>query len=96
MKKCHVCSRELEFKVPVGRQETCPFCMSDLRCCRNCSFFVTGSYNECREPQAERVIEKGRSNFCEYFVFRNAAADARDRDIQATAKARLEALFKMD
>ena len=94
MKKCQACSRELEFKLPVGRQETCPSCLADLHCCRNCSFFVRGSYNECREPQAERVIEKGRSNFCEYFSFRNTALDAKIEEARATARAELEAMFK--
>jgi hypothetical protein len=96
MKKCQACSKELEFKVPVGRQETCPGCLADLHCCHNCSFFVTGIYNECREPQAERVIEKGRSNFCEYFSFRDAAIDLREQEARAMAKAKLDALFKVD
>jgi hypothetical protein len=38
-----------------------------MRCCFNCRFFELGAYNQCREPQAERVLEKDRSNFCDYF-----------------------------
>jgi hypothetical protein len=25
------------------------------------------AYNECREPQAERVLDKERSNMCDFF-----------------------------
>ncbi len=94
MKKCHACFKELEIKIPVGRQETCPFCRLDLHCCLNCSLYVAGIYNDCREPQAERVLDKRRSNFCEYFVFRDAAAAAGEQNTRDTAKARLEALFR--
>lgn len=88
--------KELEFEAPLGRQEICPHCLSDLHSCHNCTFFLDGSYNECREPQAERVIEKNRSNFCEYFVFRDAASVEREKDRRDAAKARLEALFGSD
>ena len=96
MPRCHACLKELEIKLPVGRQELCLFCQSDLHCCLNCTFHVMGTYNSCREPQAERVIEKSRSNFCGYFVFRDRAQENRGADPRDTAKAKLEALFKED
>jgi len=96
MKICHACLKELEIKIPVGRQETCLFCQADLHSCLNCTFYVMGSYNSCREPQAERVIEKGRSNFCGYFVFRDSSQDNREKDIRDSAKAKLADLFKTD
>jgi hypothetical protein len=55
-----------------------------------------GSYNLCREPQAERVIEKSRSNFCGYFVLRDSSQDNQEKEIRDTAKAKLDALFKTD
>jgi len=96
MSRCHVCLKELEIKLPVGRQELCLFCQSDLHCCLNCTFYVMGTYNSCREPQAERVIDKSRSNFCGYFVFGNTAPEGLEADQRETAKAKLEALFKRD
>lgn len=96
MKRCHECLKELEIKLPVGRQEICIFCQSDLHCCLNCTFHAMGAYNLCREPQAERVIEKGQSNFCGYFVFRDSVQDNKEKDIRDAAKAQLDALFKMD
>jgi hypothetical protein len=94
MKICHACLKALEIKTPVGRQELCVFCGFDLHCCLNCRHYVRGAYNDCREPQAERVIEKGRSNFCDYFVFREAAPDLKEKAAKGSAKTTLESLFK--
>jgi len=92
MKKCHKCLKDLEIKIPVGRKDVCPSCGSDLRCCLNCAFHAPGAYNECKEPQAERVVEKERSNLCDYFVFRDAASG--NQNIGDSEKAKLESLFK--
>lgn len=64
---CHSCSADLEFDDPIGRSSRCPRCSSDLRCCLNCRFHDISSYNDCAEPSAERVLEKDRANFCDYF-----------------------------
>jgi hypothetical protein len=53
-----------------------------------------GSYNECREPQAERVIEKDRSNFCDFFTFRDAETDGKGKDSGESLKTKMEFLFK--
>lgn len=94
MKRCHACLKGLEFNTPVGRREGCPFCGADLHCCLNCVFREKGVHNECREPQAERVIEKGRSNFCDFFIFRDAEAVGKGQDSGESAKAKMESLFK--
>ncbi len=96
MKKCHACLKEFEIKLPVGRQDECPRCRADLHCCFNCTFYVAGAYNQCRESQAERVTEKDRNNYCDYFVFRDTGAEGRTKEVQDAAKAKLEALFKED
>lgn len=94
MKRCHQCQKELSIADRVGRAETCPFCGTDLRCCRNCAFYDVGSYNQCREPQAERVLEKERSNFCDYFIFRDSSRDKQARNKKSDAKDKLDSLFK--
>jgi len=94
MKICHACLKGLEVKTPVRRRETCPFCGSDLHCCLNCIFHATGAYNDCREPQAERVVEKARSNFCDFFVFRDADADAKGKNSGESLKTKMASLFK--
>jgi hypothetical protein len=64
---CHACSADLEVELPLGRSSLCRRCGSDLRCCLNCRFHDLSSYNDCAEPSAERVLEKDRANFCDYF-----------------------------
>lgn len=66
---CYKCKTNLNLEEgdKISRYETCPKCNTDLRCCKMCKFFDVHSYNECREPVAQRVSDKERSNFCEYF-----------------------------
>jgi hypothetical protein len=67
---CYNCGNKLDYidpLVPLSRQETCPKCYRDLRVCRMCVFYDQQSYNECSEPAAERVTEKMKSNFCNFF-----------------------------
>ena len=67
MYRCHKCNSPLAVSDKPGRTATCPECDADLHCCRNCTFYDPRVYNECRESQAERVVDKERSNFCDYF-----------------------------
>jgi hypothetical protein len=94
MKRCHRCQKELTIKDRIGRAETCPSCGADLKCCRNCVFHDAGVYNQCREPQAERVLEKERSNFCDYFLFRSGDHNRPEPDKKSDPKSKLESLFK--
>jgi ribosome-binding protein aMBF1 (putative translation factor) len=92
MKMCFACQTEIAGDTVVGRQAFCPSCGADLHVCRNCAFYEPGAYNDCREPQAERVVDKIRSNFCDYFRFQNGAGKAGTP--AAAAKEKLEACFK--
>ncbi len=94
MNICSKCKNELNLTGTVGRKETCPHCGADLRVCFNCRFYDPGAYNQCHEPQAERVVDKDRSNFCEYFVFRDTAAARATNGRSSDAKSKLESLFK--
>ncbi len=94
MKRCHACRGEIRIDRTVGRQETCPRCGADLHVCLNCGFYSPGAYNECREPQAERVVEKKRSNFCDYFSFAADAVHRGETVKKEDARSRLDALFK--
>jgi hypothetical protein len=64
---CHACSADLELEDPIGRSARCPKCGSELRCCLNCRFHDLSAYNECAETSAERVLEKDRANFCDFY-----------------------------
>lgn len=87
---CWRCGAAIEAGTRVGRRETCLHCGSDLHCCRNCRFHDPTMHNECREPQAERQVDKERGNFCDWFSLGGQAAAG---DKAATARARLDALF---
>ena len=97
MASCFKCSKEFP-PFPggiVSRRDECPSCRTDARCCKNCTFYDVSVYNECREPQAERVLEKERSNTCDYFKLQTGpraagnAASAKDEQLK-----KLDDLFK--
>jgi len=71
---CFRCKKILTVPRIPSRNDACPSCGADLRCCRNCRFYDGAVYNACRETQAERVLDKERSNFCDFFRFRDAGA----------------------
>lgn len=92
---CFSCQKELAYKGEVvGRRDECPHCHADLHVCKNCQHYDSRAYNECREPTADVVKEKDRSNFCDYF------APALDRASQTTKaedlKAKANALFNFN
>jgi hypothetical protein len=50
-----------------GRADTCRKCGRDTKVCKGCQFYDKDAHNQCHETQAERVVDKERSNFCDYF-----------------------------
>jgi hypothetical protein len=93
--KCYKCSSELDFKIgeTVGRSAECAVCRSDVRCCCNCEFYDAKSYNECSEPQAERVVEKERANFCDYFRLGQKTGENSAEQAKEEALKKLNDLF---
>lgn len=92
MKTCHHCKKDIQIDRKTGRRDTCPFCDADLHVCLNCRFHDPGQYNQCRETQAERVVDKEKSSFCDFFDFRDfAPGESREG---RSAKDKLEAFFK--
>lgn len=89
---CAFCGEEIVLKDKVGRNDTCSHCGRDLRCCKQCKFYDPHSYNDCREVSAERIVDKERANFCDYFVLRGSRQRSVNRAQEA--KKALEALFK--
>ncbi len=91
---CHSCQKALELtpgqKIP--KSEECPYCYADLRCCKMCGFYDPKSYNECKEPSADRIVEKEKSNFCDFFVLKGDGDNSGNKkdDLMAAANA----LFK--
>jgi hypothetical protein len=101
MSICQKCGNNLEAFLSKlsgnkpSRQDNCPQCLSDLKCCVNCEFYDSSRKWECREDISERISDKEKSNFCDYFSINREAS----KKIESlTSKNELlnaaEALFK--
>jgi hypothetical protein len=93
MPSCAFCGQKLHILDKVFRMDECEHCGGDLHACVQCRFYEPGRHNDCREPRAERVLEKDKVNYCDYFEIRQDQKDI-EMDPAASAKAALEALFK--
>src|SRR5689334_1261502 len=89
--KCFSCGTEMSFAQTPGRRDECPKCGADVHVCRNCKNYDKTAYNENRNPAADVVREKDRSNFCDFFTPGGAGLGV---DQQKDLRAAAEALFK--
>ncbi len=88
---CFHCQKPNPLLGKVGRKDECFSCRTDLHCCKNCHFYESKVYNECKEPAADVVKEKDRSNFCDFFQPRSGGGLV---DEKAKLKSAADALFK--
>lgn len=67
---CYHCHKSIPIlgAFKVTRTEECPYCSWSLHCCKMCKFYDSKVYNECTEPNADRVVDKEKANFCDYFT----------------------------
>jgi hypothetical protein len=77
----------------IGVRETCERCGGWVHCCRNCELYAPGLSNDCREPGAERVVDKEQGNFCDFFRLAGFVRSP-ERTAPGDARAQLEALFR--
>lgn len=92
--KCFYCDQPLEYpRGNVGREQMCAHCSSDVHVCLNCRHYDPSAYNECSEPMAERVVDKDRRNFCDYFYL-EGRGKAKPNESKAAALKKLDDLFK--
>lgn len=89
--KCHAALDEL--LLPVPRLAQCKSCKAHLHVCRMCVFYDTTVSNQCREPIAEKVADKQRSNFCGYFTPNPDIARQPAEAGRQSAQSQLDALF---
>lgn len=89
--RCFECGTIASFTDRVGIREECQKCRADLHVCRTCKFYDKSVYNECRETQADVILEKTRANRCDYYQ-PSVGGDqgAKKEDLLSAA----EALFK--
>lgn len=91
---CYACKAQIQLiGGRVGRSDTCDSCRNDVHVCRNCIHYDKTAYNECREPMADRVVDKEKRNFCDYFKPGNAAS-SNAQDEKDAAMKKLNDLFK--
>jgi hypothetical protein len=90
---CWNCHHRIEVKERVGFRDYCPQCDRPLHVCRNCRFYDPAYNNQCRETQAERVVDKERFNFCEFFSPLEVPT-TKVATPQNSARAKLDELFK--
>ena len=92
---CFSCNAEIELSADarVGFRDECESCNSDLHVCLNCAFYDTSAYNECREPNSERVSDRSRANRCDYFSPSGLGGGAVETR-RSAALENLDALFK--
>jgi hypothetical protein len=88
---CYGCGAALAFDGPIGRRTTCPECDADLHRCINCRHHDESAGNECREPHADRIVDKFGSNPCDLYQLGDGAP--RRRASSRQAKDALRALF---
>lgn len=89
---CWNCNSEIP-ENQFHRQDTCSKCRRDTHACKNCIHYDISFNNSCKEAQAERVVDKEKSNFCDYFQpsQKGASQVSASKDALKTAA---EALFK--
>ena len=92
--RCFRCGASLaHLSLPLSRRDECPECAVHLHVCRMCGFFDPDVPKKCREDDAEEVLDKEKSNFCEWFEPNADAFDPARAGQAAQAKSELAALF---
>jgi len=91
--KCYKCGTDIhiEHAERIPRSEECPKCFIAVRSCMMCHFHDSKAYNECREPMADRITEKEKANFCDFYKF---GPQANPEAVKKDALDALNALFK--
>lgn len=96
---CWKCKNKIDVEF-IGRTDECPTCHTDLHSCKNCSFYLPGSHFDCKENIDEKVSDKEKANFCDFFrILRDF--DNRSDEIKlaeekkSVAKASFDALFNI-
>lgn len=87
---CFSCRTKNSYRDRVGRRDECLQCRADLHCCKNCRFYDSTAYNQCRETSADVVREKEESNFCDFYEPGSGPHQKNERD---NLLAQAEALF---
>ena len=91
MGKCYFCGTSYEGQV--YRTSLCSSCGRELKICLSCAFYDKAAPNQCREPQAEKVADKDRANFCDQFSPSESSRDGNGPSKSDEARKSFEDLF---
>jgi hypothetical protein len=92
--QCYRCGGSLvALSLPLSRQDQCPACAHYVHVCRICRHFDRSVARQCREDDAEEVMNKDNANFCDWFDPAPGRYVAAGADGAANANAALTALF---
>jgi len=89
---CFKCGSTLRIDIPIGRRSACPECDADLHACIQCRYYDESAPHECREPHAEKYLDKEASNACDLYQLGDGASRRRQGSAQQ-ARDKLAALF---
>ena len=70
---CWSCGKPTGIVGKVMRADSCVECLADLRCCRGCRHFDPTRRFQCRENIEHAVVNKEKSNFCDFFQMRDVS-----------------------
>jgi hypothetical protein len=90
---CYKCGTQLNISGKVSRRDTCTKCLTSIHACKFCKFYDLKSYNECRESSADRVVDKEKENYCDYFQLADKL-EPNSKSKSDDAKKKLDGLFK--
>ena len=90
---CH-CNKDIDLAVAtkISFKEECPHCYGGMHSCKMCSHYDCSQYNECKEPMADRIVDKEKNNYCDYFILGGLNQNTTNQSALDAAKA----LFKDD
>jgi hypothetical protein len=92
--RCFRCGASLDkLTLPLSRRDECPECSIHVHVCKMCQHFDAAVPKQCREDDAEEVVEKEKVNFCEWFSPSASAFDPARADKASRAQSELAALF---
>ena len=91
MGKCYFCGALYEGQV--YRTSLCSECGKELKICYSCAFYDSTAPNQCREPRADKVVDKDRANFCDYFSPSEKGLEKNGKSDSDDARKSFEDLF---
>ena len=91
---CFQCQTKNSIADKVHFRDECEKCGQDLHVCKQCQHYDTASYNECKEPSADRIVEKEKANYCDFYSARTSSGASSAGTSKSDLLAQAEALFK--